>query len=201
MKFFRLTTIVLLGSLAFGLLLAACGGPPSPTPAASTQIKFKQLPHGFVGLIAGSEAFMGLSLDGTNLVAYICDGTPPEGKSTQEIIAPAKEITIAAWFNGQVLADAFDLTSTSGAPSGIRLTGKFVGDTVSGTIKLADNRELSFIATRASSEKAGLYRADEVAIDGEKWAAGTIVLNDGKLHGALTKGNTVKPFTNPVIGI
>jgi hypothetical protein len=47
----------------------------APSASASIRIPLKPLPETSVGRVAGTQAFIGISLRGDRLRAYVCDGT------------------------------------------------------------------------------------------------------------------------------
>jgi hypothetical protein len=101
--------------LLLGLLAAAA-------PAAEDQrLKLDPLPDVKAGRVAGTRAFIALSLDGTRLRVYLCDGTLK------------RKPTVAKWFRGRwdgrspltLNAGELELHIDAVAPDG-RVTGRVV---------------------------------------------------------------------------
>jgi hypothetical protein len=80
----RLVPAALLGTLVLAVTAAA------PSPAADDErLKLDPLPNVKAGRVAGTRAFIALSLDGTRLRAYLCDGTLE------------RKPTVGKWFRGR----------------------------------------------------------------------------------------------------
>ena len=158
-------------------LLAACGSDESnevaePTPSSSGV-------RSYVGTAQGTSAFVGVVVDGSRALAYVCDGVPANPAGTSP--------TIQAWFNGPVTANAVDVQQAGG-----RLQLQLSGTDMTGTVTLADGRKLP-VSGRAVEGDAGLYRA-EAAGSGTKAVAGWILGADGQQRGGVgvESGGTTK---------
>jgi hypothetical protein len=135
----------------------------APAPAAAG-IRLHALPGTSVGRVAGTRAFIAVSIEGGELRAYVCDGTArrPAG--------------IAAWFKGRwdgrspltLTSGALELRIEAVSPDG-RITGQLV---IFGTAH-------AFTAEPASGP-AGLYDGR-----GRKARATWIVLANRARRGAM----------------
>ncbi len=124
------------------------------------------------GTVEGTDAFVAVASNGTEVMAYVCDGK-----------------SIATWFKAADGSDGVNLASgdlaiTSGT---LTLQTKLTTDALSGSIILADGSSHKLVGTRLSGD-AGLYRSEE-KIDGEDNVGGWVVLSDGQLRGALLGPN------------
>src|SRR5829696_8888503 len=130
--------------LAFSsLVLAACGSDdsddsPTVAPAATTR--------SYVGTAQGTAAFVGVVVDGTRVLAYLCDGKPGDPVGT----AP----TVQTWWNGTSDGRAVDVQQPAG-----RLKLTLTDTSMTGTVTFADGRSVP-ITGQAASGDAGLYRAE-----------------------------------------
>ena len=122
----------------------------------------------WTGTVDGSGAFIAIASNGTEVMAYVCDGS-----------------TISQWFKGTAGVDAVDLASgkVDLSKGDARLQANLASDQASGSLTLADGTTYNFLAPRAAGD-AGLYRLEE-SRDGDDWVGGWVVLNDGNLRGAL----------------
>jgi hypothetical protein len=118
----------------------------------------------FTGPVTGSDAFIGLVVNGANVMAYVCDSR-----------------TVSEWFSGQLQAGQLELLSRGGA----RLSGTVTGNSVIGSFTAADSAPLAYVAQTAVLP-AGLYRAEAEA-GGDKYVGGWIVLADGRQQGLITR--------------
>jgi hypothetical protein len=156
----------------------ATARPASPTtaPAALTR-------GNLVGRTSNSDAFIGIVVTGTDVMAYICDGK-----------------NLAQWFTGTVRGDQVDLTAANGA----RLTAEMrrsAGSTdlqaATGTFRDASGQSLTFSSDSATGlGRAGLYRGTGTS-GNTALTMGVIVLPDGDLRGVLRAGQALIPVTNP----
>jgi hypothetical protein len=156
----------------------ATARPASPTiaPAALTR-------GNLVGRTSNSDAFIGIVVTGTDVMAYVCDGK-----------------NLAQWFTGTVQGDQLDLTAANGA----RLTAEMrrpAGSpdlqAATGTFRDANGQALTFSSEAATGlGKAGLYRGTGTS-GSTNLTMGVIVLPDGNLRGVLRAGQAILPVTNP----
>jgi hypothetical protein len=154
---------LLLGVLfVLGMMLVGCGA-PAPSVSGS-----------FAGHVFGSEAFIAIVTNGTDVSAYVCDGT-------------SEGVGISEWFKGTVAQNAFALVSRS---DHAQLTGQLGADAASGTVTLPDGRELDFVVPVAS-DAAGLYafKGDEL----EATAGWVIIIPEGRAdqRGAVAFGGSL----------
>jgi hypothetical protein len=126
----------------------------------------------YAGQVNDSKAFIAIATNGTDILAYVCDGTETD-------------ITIAEWFKGTLSGKSFSLTSKSTA----QLTGQIEDGAATGTLTLADGSPFSYTAPLATGN-AGLYRK-EVSENGSDVIMGWIVLKDGEMRGGATLVTTV----------
>jgi hypothetical protein len=123
----------------------------------------------FVGQVIGTEIFVGMYLDHSQVMAYVCDGIPEE--------APW---TVKEWFTGPVVNGRFELTSSAG----LGLSGMVTNGLVAGTLTLVGETELAYGAELAG-EGAGLRR-EVNETDSGLVADGWITLPDGQVRGPST---------------
>jgi hypothetical protein len=130
----------------------------------------------YVGKVEGTDAYIGLVVNEQGATGYICDGEK-----------------ISHWLRGALDENGqLALTSNTGAA----LSAKLEGDTLTGSVLIPESSEGStrerfatakphkFEAAEASGD-AGLYR-EEQTIDGAKYVAGWVKLDDGSTLGKLT---------------
>ena len=124
--------------LVFAVLLGACSGPLPRVAPASAPAKGE-----FVGQ-AGTLGAIGISTDGQQVIAYLCDGAD-------------RQVTVAEWFKGPVTGAGLDLTN----PHGARLRASMSAQAFAGAVALKGGRSASFtarlLATPDSAE--GLFRS------------------------------------------
>jgi hypothetical protein len=155
--------------LALIMLLAACGSTASSashaassaTPAASsatsTAAAAALVKGEFVG-DAGHLAGIGLSTDGQQVIAYLCNGT-------------ARHVSLEQWFSGPVTSNGIDITNARGA----HLAATVTAQAITGTVTLKDGRSLPFTASLLPrGSPRGLYRSEET-INGVHYLGGFIV--------------------------
>jgi hypothetical protein len=134
------------------VLLLGCSPVPQPIRGS------------YVGRVDGTEAFIAIVTNGTNVGVYVCDGMP------QEVEAAAETVHLY-WFKGTIRNNAIDLTSQSGD---VQVTAQPTADGFTGGVRLKDGRTLSFTASEASGD-SGLF-AFRQTINGVKVTAGWIVM-------------------------
>ena len=152
-------------------------------PAASTTSPAALTRGNLVGRASDPDAFVGIVVTGTDVIAYICDGK-----------------NLAQWFTGTVQGDQLDLTAANGA----RLTAEMrrpAGSTdlqaATGSFRDANGQALTFTSNTATGlGKAGLYRGTGTS-GSTSLTMGVIVMPDGALRGVLRAGQAVLPVTNP----
>ena len=131
------------------LLLAACGGTASSithTPTAAPTATAAALVKGEFAGDAGSLAGIGLSTNGRQVIAYLCDGKP-------------QHISLAQWFQGPVTSTGIDITNAHGA----HLVATVTAQAITGTVTLKDGRSAPFTARLISAPGSdyGLFRSEE----------------------------------------
>jgi hypothetical protein len=154
---------------AAGLVAAASlGAAASATSAAAAPARGTAGTADYAGAVAGSNAYIGLSLEGGRLIAYLCDGDPA-GRRAQ---------TIGEWFRGRVDGGRVTLRSRAGA----RLIARVSPHRVAGRLRLADGRVLRFVAPRARGRVEFTIAARPLTRSG-RLVAGWIRLPDGSERG------------------
>lgn len=126
----------------------------------------------WVGKVTGSNALIGFASNGSELLAYICDGE-----------------SISQWFYGKAGVDNLDLVAGTLElnANGNSLQANLSRTLVTGSVKIGA-RALRFQAMRATGD-AGLYRAEET-INNETLISGWVVLRSGELRGAQLNQST-----------
>ena len=150
---------VLIGALI--MLLAACGGTASSagTPAASTATPVATVAALVRGEFAGHTGAVGIALstNGTQVVAYICNGTP-------------KSVTLAQWFSGPVTDGTIAITNLHGT----HLAATVTATAITGTITFKNGSATAFTANLVKGYVYGLYRSEET-YNGTQYLAGWII--------------------------
>jgi hypothetical protein len=125
------------------MLLAACSGTASSATPAATEAA---LVKGEFAGHAGHLALLGLSTNGRQVIAYLCDGT-------------YQHITLAQWFKGPVTSKGIDITNAHGT----HLAATISAQAITGTITLKDGRSSPFTAPLVTdpSKGYGLFRSEE----------------------------------------
>jgi len=137
------------------LLIAAC----------SSSNQTQDVQH-YVGQVEGTDAFIGLVTDGSQITAYVCDGTDTT-------------ISILAWFKGSLSENAFTLVNDNN----LTLTGKIDSGKASGSLSLADGSQHAFVSEIAEGS-AGVFR-EEKAVNGDVTVTGWIVLPNQEYRGGF----------------
>jgi hypothetical protein len=157
----------------------ATARPASPTANAAALGK-----SSLVGRTADPDAFVGIIVTGSEVVAYVCDGK-----------------NLAQWFTGTVQGESISLRAENGAQltASVRQTaGTTTLQAASGTFRDAGGRSLDFSTTAPtdSLSKAGVYRGTGTS-GNTSLTMGVIVLPDGQSRGVLRAGQQLLPVTNP----
>ncbi len=140
-------------AVVLALLVAACAD-TSPAPKAdaadSPVAPASAGPHGsWVGRLDGTDAFVAVVADGTQIAAYICDSGP-----------------LAEWFFGPARAADLTLSSASGATLSLSLPE--AAAPMSGFLRLADGPSRAFQADPSTTPV--LFRADAESEEGRQIA-------------------------------
>jgi hypothetical protein len=148
--------------LAFIILLAACGSTASSvTPAASSATPTATaaaLVKGEFAGDAGQLAAIGLSTNGRQVTAYLCNGT-------------ARHVSLEQWFTGPVTSNDINITNAHGA----HLVATTSAQAITGTVTLKDGRSSPFTARLLPpGSPYGLYRSEET-FNGVHYLGGFIV--------------------------
>lgn len=153
----RAAVLLMVCVVAWHALLVGCGGGGDASPVAGS----------FVGRVANTRALIAIVTDGTQVRAYVCDGTP-DG-----------QIVLAEWFKGQKSGGSADIISNTGIAE---LKAQFTPTSVTGTVMIPANQVLTFQAALATGD-AGLYGYKQIHNNQLHWA-GWIVLPTGEQTGA-----------------
>ena len=140
---------------AFVMLLAACGGTASSvTPAATAAALVKGEFVGDACRLAG----IGLSTNGRQVIAYLCNGTD-------------QHVSLAQWFTGPVTSNGIDITNAPGA----HLAATVSAHAITGTVTLKDGRSAPFTARLLPDPGSGygLFRSEET-FNGVRYLGGWI---------------------------
>jgi len=138
---------VLAGCRSYSPAFTATGPPatlvlddlrPVSDPAAKT----------YLGTVTGTNAVIGLVLDGAHVRAYVCDGTP------------GRAVTLADWFTGQLHDGSLDAVS---GQHRVDLLAQVGGRIATGTITLADGRVVRFTAVLSARADLAPSRAHRPA--------------------------------------
>ena len=129
--------------LAVIMLLAACGGTASSAAPAATAAALVK--GEFVG-DAGHLAGIGLSTNGRQVVAYLCNGS-------------YQHVTLAQWFTGPVTSRGIDITNAHGA----HLAATMSAQAITGTVTLKDGQSSPFTARLIPNPSMGwgLFRSEQ----------------------------------------
>jgi hypothetical protein len=121
----------------------------------------------FAGRVANTQALIAIVTDGTQVRAYVCDGTP-DGR-----------LVLAEWFKGQKSGESADIISNTGIAE---LKAQFTATGVSGTVTIPASQVLTFQAAPATGD-GGLYGYKQIHNNQLHWA-GWVVLPTGEQTGA-----------------
>jgi hypothetical protein len=157
--------------LTFGVALAGC----STTAAAEAPpavVRVADVETGSVGRLSAPSGLVGVVANGSEVVAYVCDGELGIGERFAGTLDPTGRA---------------ELTSATGAV----LTVTIAGTEAEGTFRpTAGAAPIAFTTTAATGE-AGVYLADGMA-EGVRWGAGWVVLSDGTQDGSARENGVTK---------
>jgi hypothetical protein len=158
----------------------ATRAPTAPATPATTVLN-----RTFVARLAGSDAFVGISISGDSVMAYVCDGA-----------------SLAQWFTGTVQGDQLDLSTSDGKRLTAQLATRTDGSRAATGLFKASNGDQHEFSTAATTglDRAGLYRGAGVT-NGVNLTVGVIVLPDGDLRGVIRVGQQLTPVTNPTYSV
>jgi hypothetical protein len=162
------------------LLLVGCGtadaipvsAPVSSTPTLS-EVRSVSTPatKTYLGAVGGTEALIGIVLDGAQVRAYVCDGTP------------SRLARLSEWFDGQVKGGKVQASSPD---QQAQLTAQFADQSASGTLTLASGRVYPFTIPRVpAAAQVGIFEGTAL-IAGQRYHAGWLRLAGGDQRGAAT---------------
>ncbi len=150
----RSPILILTLLLPLALLLAACGSTPSSVTTATTTTLVKGEFIGDVDNLAG----IGLSTNGQQVIAYLCNGTD-------------KHVSLAEWFKGPVTNNGIDITNAHDA----HLVATVTAQAITGTITLKDGRSSPFTARLLPNPGSGygLFHSEQT-FNGVRYLGGWI---------------------------
>ncbi len=117
--------------LSLVFLLVGCSSassaPAAPKAPSTPQLReVRSVSTGatrtYLGAVSGTRADLGIVLDGAQIRAYVCDGTPN------------RLATLAEWFAGQVNGGKVQASSQD---QQVQLTAQLTGQSASGTLRQA----------------------------------------------------------------
>jgi len=152
-------------------VLAGCAAPPqapvvqSATPGSTAT----------VGRIIGSDALIGVTTAGNQVVAYVCDGEDRLGERFAGTLEPGPD----------------GLRAVLGSAGGATLAVTVDGGDVRGTFTAAGGGPAAFVTEPAVGD-AGLYLSD-VVVDGARVSAGWVLLADGIQDGTVVRDHRKAP--------
>ncbi len=169
-------TALLAAPLTVGLVLGGCSTAPDarPVPAASAATSTGSTDAGSVGRLTGGsfDGLVGVVSNGTDVVAYVCDGDTGAGER----------------FAGTLdAAGRAELRSEGGAVLALTVAGTGAGGSF---IPAGQTTPIAFTTTAATGD-AGVYLADGET-DGVRWGAGWVVLADGTQEGAARENGEAR---------
>jgi hypothetical protein len=166
-------TFAFLAIFLAAVALAGCSSDDSKeAPPAVAQART------YVGTATGTAAFVAVVDDGSRVLAYVCDGMPAEPVGTIP--------TVQTWFNAPSGGGAVDVTQ-----AGARLQLRLTDTAMTGTVTLADGRQLAVSGTTASGD-AGLYRAEAEGNAGKAVAGWILTANGDQRGGVGGEGSLAK---------
>jgi hypothetical protein len=156
--FKRIPTLI----AALSVLLAGAGGAASA--AVTSEVTAALVKGEFVGPTAHWRADIGLSSNGKQVVAYLCNGT-------------TRHVSLAQWFKGPVTSSRIDITNTHGT----HLVATVRAHAIKGTITLKGGRSTPFTARLlpSASRRYGLFRSEET-LKGVRYLGGWILVPPAK---------------------
>ncbi len=140
--------------------------PTAAAPAPERPLKLTPLPQSHVGRVAGTHAFIGLSIDRGVVRAYVCDGTG------------TRPATIARWLIGRW--DGRRSRTLVARGLAVRLGAIGADGRISGTVHALGG--VHRFNLRRATAPAGLYDGSDPR---RKLRATTVLLGDGSYRGAM----------------
>ena len=167
--------------LSLGLLLVGCSvatSAPTASPLAASTPQLRDVrpvstsaTRTYLGAVNGTRALLGIVLNGTQVRAYVCDGTP------------SRLAILAEWFTGQVKGSSVQASSQD---QQAQLTAQLTDQSASGTLRLASGRVYSFsIPQVPATGQVGIFEGTAL-IAGQRYHAGWLRLAGGDQRGAAT---------------
>ena len=152
----------MLASVVLAMLIAASA---LPVPASAASVARL----GYVGRVAGTDAFVGIVIRGRAVTAYVCNGRK-----------------LARWFEGTLTDERARLRSRSGGRIKLKITP---AGRARGVLRLPGRKALRFVASAARG-RAGLFRAER-AVTTRSGRPGRALTGWVRLNGGAVRGASV----------
>ena len=124
-----------------------------------------------MGAVSGRRAILAIVIDGTQVRAYVRDGTP------------SRLATLAEWFAGQVKGGSVQASSQD---QQAQLSAQINSQSASGTLRLTSGHDYSFSIPQVSiTAHVGVFEGTAL-ISGQRYHAGWLLLPGGDQRGAAT---------------
>ena len=133
-----------------------------------------QGPNGFVGKIAGTNAFVAILVRENESIAYACNG----------------DEEIYEWFSGPT-TDPADINLTNAA--GAQISVKFAANAFEGQVTLSNDKTFTLTATPNIADIVGIFRVIGTEAEQDPVKAGWIVDSERNQRGALLIGGRFQP--------
>ena len=167
--------------LSLGLLLVGCSGgtsAPTASPLAASTPQLSDVrqvstsaTRTYLGAVNGTSALLGIVLNGTQVRAYVCDGTP------------SRLAMLAEWLTGQVKGGS---VLASSQDQHAQFTAQLTDQRASGTLRLASGRVYPFSLPQVpATAQVGVFEGTAL-IAGQRYHAGWLLLPGGDQRGAAT---------------
>lgn len=153
----------MLACAVLAMLIAA--GSLLPVPASAAAVSR----HGYVGRVAGTDAFVGIVIRGSAVTAYVCNGRK-----------------LARWFEGTLRDKRARLRSRSGGRIKLKITPS---GRARGVLRLPARKARRFVASAARG-RAGLFRAER-AVTTRSGRPGRALTGWVRLNGGAVRGASV----------
>lgn len=152
---------------AVAMLLTVMAAVPS---AASAAVRPAVPAHaGYVGTVAGTNAFFAVVVRGSSVAAYLCDSRK-----------------VAQWFKGTARAGNVSLTSSGGYVLRITIANR----RVTGSVRFPGTAgAVHRVVAARDAKPAGLYRG-VTTVAGVRYLGGWIILPDGRQRGEVVSRST-----------
>jgi len=169
--------------VALSVLLAGAGGAASSVAASA--VTAAPVKGEFVGPTAHWRADIGLSTNGKQVIAYLCNGT-------------TRHVSLAQWFKGPVTSSRIDITNAHGT----HLVATVSAHAIKGTVTLKGGRSTPFTARLlpSTSRRYGLFRSEET-LKGARYLGGWILVPRAKARAHMAGQAFLASAAPPLIRI